>query len=127
VTFSEADFDKKMENGDYVWQDVWSRELTEGFMVAPPVDAKCKYDYKRPLSSGEFEAIRAGSVRLASGHFYNDFDISGRAGKQTAAQANSIDDEMLVMREAMKRGIKNMISITPEKVNGAVHVNLIRK
>jgi hypothetical protein len=123
VTFGPQDYAKK-EGDRYVWQQVWSEVLAYGFIVAPPFDAECLKDYKRPLISG-FETIKAGTLRLASGHFYNDFDISGRRGKQTAADAGSIDDEMLVMKEAMNMKL-GILSITPEKANGAVHVNLPR-
>ena len=131
VNFAAGDILKKLGGAfgpqdGYVWQDVWSKLLVAGFMVAPPVDARCVYEYKRPLLDGTFETIKADSTRLASGHFYNDFDISGRRGVQTLSQAASIDDETAVLKEVLKRGIKNLVSLTPEKVNGAVHCNVVR-
>ncbi len=125
VPFTKDDYGKKLPGGIYVWQTVWSEVLTFGYMVSPPFNANCLEDYQRPSTGGGHTLIKEGTLRWASGHFYNDFDISGWRGNQSEAQKKSIDDEMRPMKEALRMNI-GIVNVLPEKANGAVHVSLAR-
>jgi hypothetical protein len=77
VNCSENDLDLKLENGQYIWQEPWSRILESGIIANPPLVAATLYDYKHPVKG----IVKAGTVIQPSSHFTGRaFDISGQVG-----------------------------------------------
>lgn len=74
----------------YNFQPGWSKLLNIGFVVNPPIAAKCLMDYYRPGSNEN----RKGQIIGASPHFMGTaFDISGGAdgiGQEAAVVAKAI-------------------------------------
>ena len=95
----------------YNWQPGWSKLLNIGFIVNPPIAAKCLMDYYRPGSSEN----RKGQIIGASPHFTGAaFDISGGA--------NGIGQEAAVIAKA-KGKVKGLKGYLLERNQNCVHVD----
>lgn len=107
---STVGFDKNdvlTKNGLYVWQIAWSQLLEKGFIINPPIDAVCLYDYVSPFT-GE---LMRGKVIPASPHSRGTaFDIAGVSAAR-------------VLDAAIAAG--EMIKYRVERVNNATHVDII--
>ena len=114
-----ASIDSMMVNGTQsvpVWLPVWSRLLTIGFLVNPPLEAKVMFDYVHPKSE---RIIPAGTVIQPSAHFKGTaFDIGGRG----ESQDQTINDELEILKLAFDSGtIPEILSYTIERENNALH------
>lgn len=104
------------------WIYAWSRLLTIGEMVNPPITAVCKFDYTK--SNGILR--KAGTVIQTSGHqLGTDFDISGY--NQELKISISLDDIVKVVDIFIKSGYatNHVTGYLKEPVNGAVHIDCV--
>jgi hypothetical protein len=113
-----ASLESKTMNGTRIipaWLPARSRLLTIGFLVNPPKDAVCMFDYKHPKKG----IIKAGSLIHHSPHFDGtSFDIGGRG----ESQDKTIQDELEILKLAFDSGsISGLISYTIERDNNALH------
>lgn len=100
----------------YEWQLAWSHLLNVGVIINPPLAAECLMDYVRNGKN------RKGTVINQTPHANGVcFDIGGAAGDDA-----TIADELVVMRKAMKDGVKGLINILPEHNNNAIHCDCVR-
>jgi hypothetical protein len=99
-----------------IWLPVWSRLLTIGFLVNPPVAACVLFDYVHPKSG---KKILAGTLIQPSPHFKGTaFDIGGRG----ESQDQTIDDELEILKLAFDSGtIPDLLAYTVERDNNALH------
>lgn len=106
-TFGQLDYDKKFDNGRYVWQEVWSELLRQGFIVNPPHPAECLFDYIRGNEN------RKGRVIGMSPHYFGRaFDIGGTAAENVIKYALTHNPDI---------GIRGFLV---ERANNAVHVDV---
>jgi hypothetical protein len=114
VNFKVEDVEKKLPNGNYIWQETWSLLLNKGIIINPPIAAKVLHDY---IKNGE---NRKGQIIPPSPHFFGRcFDISG--------SSNGIDDELKIINSAITQDPilgKLILKITPERVNNALHIDV---
>jgi hypothetical protein len=98
-----------------VWLPVWSRLLSIGFLVNPPIAECCLFDYVHP----EKGKIPAGTLIRPSPHFKGTaFDIGGRG----ESQDQTIQDELDILKLAFDSGtIHHLLSYTIERDNNALH------
>src|SRR3990167_4508686 len=101
----------------YQWQLAWSKLLSIGVIISPPIDAVALFDYWKDGINNKDQSISASSHRLGTA-----FDIGGRGGEgQTRA------DEVEIVQGAMKTdpniGIR---SITVERKNNCLHVSCFK-
>jgi hypothetical protein len=98
-----------------VWLPVWSRLLTVRYLVNPPQEARCMFDYVHP-SKGK---IKAGTLIMPSPHFKGTaFDIGGRG----ESEDKTITDELAVLKDAFdSKTIPGLLSYTIERENNALH------
>ena len=98
----------------YVWQLAWSNLLGRGIIINPPLDAECLLDYYGPTGKG---TNRKGKIIRQTPHARGTcFDIGGLGGDDA-----TIKDELVVMNDAMKKGVPGLINILPEHNNNAIH------
>lgn len=105
------------------WIPAWSRLLTIGEMINPPIATKCLFDYKK--SDGTLR--KAGTLIPVSGHqLGEDFDIGGF--NKELNQAVSLDAIVKVLKVALLSAeVKGIIAgYLKEPVNGAVHVDCVK-
>lgn len=108
VNFGLEDVDIKLDNGQYIWQEVWSKLLKAGIMINPPRTAACLYSYIHP-SKG---MIDAGTVIPPSSHFTGlAFDIDG------------LVDDVIDKARAENPDI-GINSYLVERANDCTHVNV---
>ena len=94
------------------WQRVWSKLLSIGDIVNPPVPAEVMFDYFRPGSSSN----KKGEIIQISPHMHGlAFDIG--------AEANLLDRAKRVMK-AYESGECFIKSFLCERINNAVHVDV---
>lgn len=105
---AETSFEGKIV---YWWQPMWSKLLSLGFLVNPPIKAVCLHDYFRK-STGENMKGKEIDVSLHSKGLA--FDIGGGKNLNEVAKC--------VMR-AKQSGSDFFHSYVVERVNNAVHVN----
>ena len=92
------------------WIKAWSRLLTKGFMINPPVSAECAFDYKKPTG----EVRKAGHLIGISNHQRgHSFDIGGEIEKIEALIKSVIANEKEIP----------IAGFLFEPVNHAVHVD----
>lgn len=108
VNFDEGSVDIKLDNGNYIWQDIWSKLLSIGIMANPPREAACLYQYMHSVKG----TVPAGTVIRPSSHFSGDaFDIDGIVGE--------------ILDKAMKDEPEiGIASYLVEHSNDCTHVNV---
>jgi hypothetical protein len=95
----------------YAWQPAWSKLLSLGYIVNPPLTAKVLMDYVRPGSSEN----RKGQLIGQSPHTRGTaFDIGGGV--------NGLTDEVIVLVNA-KEKVNGMKDYLIERNNNAIHVD----
>ena len=93
----------------YCWQPGWSKLLNIGYIINPPLPAKCLMDYYHQGSS----VNKKGSIISQSPHFAGGaFDIGG--GK------DGITNEAMVIETAMGK-VKGLKGYLLERNNNAIH------
>jgi len=97
----------------YSWQRTWSKLLSVGILINPPMPAEVLFDYIR------YGVNKKGETIQPSSHFYGKaFDIGGGT--------NLINDEVEIVSEAISDdsglGIKNIVI---ERENNCLHVNCL--
>lgn len=108
----------------YAWQLAWSHLLNLRVIINPALDAVCLMDYFGPHGNGP---NRKGKVIPHTPHMNpvstgkGCFDIGGKTGPDP-----TINDELVVVRAAEKKGIPGMIYVLPEHNNNAIHIDCIK-
>lgn len=103
-----------LKTGIYVWQQAWSRLLSLGYIINPPIAAVVLFDYWNNGKNKKGELIHP------SGHFTGRcFDIGGRGGLD-----NTPVDEVEIISGAMARNPRiGVRSFLLERENNCLHVN----
>jgi hypothetical protein len=97
----------------YSWQTGWSKLLSIGVIVNPPLAAHCIYDYMRNGVN------KKGLVINGSPHFKGTaFDIGGGA--------DGIATELKPIQKALEDKLPGLINILPERENNAIHCDCIK-
>lgn len=101
--------DDKLPNGQYKWQEGWSKLLAAGVIINPPLPAAPLYDYIRNGKNLKGKTIQP------SPHFRGTaIDIGGGS--------NGILDELSVLNKAWKDGVfRNLLA---ERNNNAIHIDV---
>jgi hypothetical protein len=98
----------------YVWQMAWSNLLNIGIIINPPMAAECLMDYVRDGVN------KKGKIINQTPHVRGDcFDVGGRGGDNP-----TIDDELIVMRQAQKDRLPGIKFILAEHGNNCVHTDV---
>ncbi len=108
----------------YAWQLAWSHLLNLKVIINPPLAAVCLMDYYGPDGKG---TNRKGKLIIQTPHMNpvstgkGCFDIGGKTGMDP-----TINDELVIVKNAEKKGIKGMIHVLPEHNNNAIHIDCIK-
>jgi hypothetical protein len=101
----------------YAWQPAWSRLLTEGIIINPPLTAEVLGDYFRNGVN------RKGVIISPSPHFSGTaFDIGGGADGIDGDASN----ELAIVEKAFNDRLPGMRGFLPERKNNCVHVDCMR-
>jgi len=108
-----------MQVGDKLipaWIVAWSELLRMGFLVNPPKEAPCLFDYVHPKTG---KIVKSGTVIHPSQHMRGTaFDIGGNG----ESKDKTIADEVVVIQEAFEsKSIPGWVSYTIERENNAIH------
>ena len=123
VDFTHDDYTKKESDGNYVWQDTWSKLLSlnfpkPGILINPPIESRCLYDYLNPNKG----VVHAGTTISASMHQIGfAFDISGKNEKGIADLDSVIRVYQLAKTINPYLGIP---SVTIERAQDCLHCNV---
>lgn len=100
-------------DGKYVWQQAWSKLLSIGFIVNPPLEAKCLMDYFGPTGKGpNMKGVLIHQTPHARGIAFN----IGGAG-------NGVDDEAKILQKAFTAKLLGLSNFLIERNNNALHCN----
>ncbi len=97
----------------FYWQEAWSRLLSIGIIISPPLAAICLFDY-----FGKDGVNRKGKAIPPSPHFFGKaFDIGGGP--------NGIGDELSFIKAAASDPAVGIKKYTVERENNAIHIDVL--
>jgi len=100
-------------NEVYGWQPAWSKLLNLGFVVNPPLPARCLMDYYRPGSTENKKGFIIGASPHTTG---TAFDIGGNI--------DGIANETKVIKGAIGN-VKGLKGCLPERNQNCLHVDVV--
>lgn len=94
------------------WQRTWSKLLSIGDIVNPPIPAECLFDYVRP---GDTENKKGTIIQISPHQRGLAFDVAG---------GQSLTEKAKRVMHAKQEGLAFIQNFLVEHVNNAVHVDV---
>lgn len=106
--------DKISDDGLYWWQRTWSKLLSLGDIVNPPIAAKCLFDYINPKTK---ENKKGQTIQMSMHQRGLAFDIGG---------GNDLNNKILRVKKAIEERSCFITGFLEEKVNNACHIDVLQ-